>query len=234
MEGVLARIRRLRSPTSKRVHYEALIESGRLDPVETEKLVRQAGRDLGSSSTDLAAVLGKLQASARRSVGTRKAIGDVIGQISSSGDRASVLSTYAQAGDSTAILMALEGAKRLSSDTDRLGLLEKVAPYALKGSSPRLRTAFWDAYSSFSSDTDRLSLLLKVLIYAKNQPALVAETLRASHAMTSDTDRATILIAVANQGLLTTAPLRTAYMTAARHMTSDTDYRNVLEALLKR
>ena len=248
VDGVLAAIRGLRSSRAKRVHYEALIESGRLTSTEGGNLARQAKKDLGSSSSDLTAVLAKFQKSVRRSESSRNsmgvalkgissrrnAIGSDLERVKASTDRnARVLTQYAASDDPEMILMALRGAKEISSDTDRRVLLQTVAARALGRKDAVLRRAFFDATVAMTSDTDLRVTLTHALPYGHSDPEVTLAVFRSVSRMSSDYDKSVTLSVAIDQKLLKTPAIREAFMVAARTIQSSTDFTNLMQAALK-
>ena len=136
-------------------------------------------------------------------------------------------------GDSDAIMMALEGAKDLTSDTDKSTLLKTVAATALTLRSPAVRRAYFDVVATFSSDTDRKNVLLAAIPYAHANPALTLDVINGTGHFSSTTDQGDVLVAVASQRLLTSPDLTKAYMAAAKKISSSYDYSRVLQAAIQ-
>lgn len=246
VDGVLTAIRGLRSSRAKRVHYEALIESGRLSSSEKDKLGRQARKDLGSSSSDLSAVLESLQKSMRKTDASRNAaglaldgissrrrtIGDDLARLGSSTDSAQLLTQYAVSNDPEMILMALRGAKEISSDTDRRLLLQTIAARALGRKNGALRRAFFDATLAMTSDTDLRVTLTHALPYGHADPEVTLAIFKSVASMSSDSDKRVTLSAAIDQKLVKTPALREAFMVAARTIQSSTDFSILMQLAL--
>jgi hypothetical protein len=149
----------------------------------------------------------------------------------SSGDKASILTQYAAGGDPDAVLMALRGAKELSSDGDKANLLTTLAASALTPRNPALRRAFFDAYETLSSDGDSKSVLIAALPYGHANPAVTRDVIEATRHISSDSDKAEVLIALTKQRLLTSVEIRNAFLNAAKQISSSSDYKRVLQAV---
>ena len=244
----LANIARTKSTGSKRRHYEALLDGRPLSETEYAQIRRHATRNLYGSSVDLDAVLTRIAAGpvkgtkglggainrlaqAQQAMGI--ALGTALERSRSSAESASTMTQYASTDDPEMILMALRGAKEISSDTDRRILLQTLAPRALRRKSAVLRNAFFEALDEMSSDTDLRVVLQSVLPYGHADPAVTLAVFRAVAEMSSDTDKRVVLQTAAEQRLLTTSAIRNAFMVAARTMSSDTDYSIVMQSALK-
>jgi beta-lactamase regulating signal transducer with metallopeptidase domain len=247
--AVLEDIRGIRSTAAKRTHYEALLKTGKLAPADYDPIARQAGRELATSPSDLDAVLslvsGSLTAGSRsiaKASGNlvaaqrtmANALGAALKKSSSSADSAAMYKQYADVDDPEMILMALRGAREISSDTDKRVLLESIAPKVLGKTNPRLRTAFFEAAATIDSDTDLRVLLQDALDYAQNDQSITLAVFSlVGSRMTSDTDRRITLTRAAEKHLLTNAVIREAYAATAKKMTSSTDYVITMQAALK-
>ncbi len=213
VDGVLSEITRINNSSSKRIHYQALIERKQLTPKDAEAVRTHALRSLSGSSSDLKAVL------ATMSKGTSSA---------------SLMSQYGAVNDPTMILMALQGAKEISSDTDRLTLLSTIAPKALGKKNATLRRAYFEATAQMTSDTDLKGALIAALQHGNGEPEITLAVFKAvGTQMTSDTDKRTTLATVVERRLLKTSGLREAFMVAARTIESSTDFTALMEAALK-
>lgn len=234
VDGVLDAIARMRSTAAKTSHYKALLKTDNFTQGEIDRIARAAGRDLASSPSDLRAVL-DVMLSERPSAAAQASIGQsvqtAIRKAKSSGDKASILTQYAAGGDPDAVLMALRGAKELSSDGDKSNLLKTLAASALNGRNLALRRAFFDAYETLSSDGDSRSVLIAALPYGHANPAVTVDVIQATRHISSDGDKAEVLIALTKQRLLTSAAIRNAFLDAAKEISSSYDQRRVLQAV---
>ncbi len=147
---------------------------------------------------------------------------------------ANVPSQYGSVDDPTMILMALQGAREISSDTDRLTLLVTVAPKALGKKNAALRRAYFEATAAMTSDTDLKGALIAALEHGNGEPEVTLAVFKAvGTQMTSDTDKRDTLEAAVERKLLKTSSLREAFMVAARTIESSTDFTSLMESALK-
>ena len=247
--AVLERIDHIVSSSSRRRHYEALLDSRPLSESEYALISRHVTTSLASSPSDLAAVLTRIAAGPPK--GT-KGLGNAVARLGqaqqalgnalnnaldlnkSSRDTASTLTHYGVSDDPDMVLLALKGAADISSDTDKRILLQTLAAGSLRRNSPDLRKAYFDAVESMSSDTDVRIVLQAALPYGHADHLVTSNVLRlVGNKMSSDTDKRVVLVTAIEQKLLSTKKLREELMTAAKSMSSDDDYRVVMQALAK-
>ena len=228
--AVLSEISLIHSTGAKRTYFDALLDDGHLTPEESERVTRQVAKELAGSSGDLRAVLAHLPTGNRVSPATRSALGDAVAGMQSSGDKASVLTQYGLSGDREMLLLALEGARTIESDGDLSSLLATLAANTFNANDAALRTAFFAAERAIESDGDARRVLEAAAPFGHQNPAITASVLEAARHIDSDGDKSAVLVMVAGQRLLTTAALRSAYMTTARTIASDGDFRRAVEA----
>jgi hypothetical protein len=150
----------------------------------------------------------------------------------SSADKAALLSQYAATGDPESLLLVLRGAKDVASDGDRSSLLKTVASRALTPRSSALRQAFFDALATLTSDGDKRDVLVAAIPYGHADPAVTAGVLHGVSNVHSSGDKTVVLIAVAEQRLLTSPALRQAFLAAAKEVPSSSDHSRVLQAAI--
>jgi beta-lactamase regulating signal transducer with metallopeptidase domain len=230
VRAVLADVSRTESESGKRATYDALIAQGGLNAGETEVLIRQAQHDLSSSDGDLRALLEEL--TKRGHVTASDALAQAVRGISSDGEKRALLQQYAN-GDRPMLLMAMREARSISSDGEKAEFLRAVAPRYLEGSDDALRGAFFSVAETISSDGDRHEVLNAVLPYAKANPATLLEVVEQARRISSDSEKAELLLTIARQRLIRTPPAREAFMRATRSISSDSEYRRVMEVALE-
>ena len=245
---VLANIGRTKSTGSRRAHYDALLDGRPLTDAEYAQIRTHATRNLYGSSSDLNAVLTRigagpaagtksLEAAVTRLMLSQEAMGEALGVAldnnKSSAESASTMTQYASTDDPEMVLLALQGAKEISSDTDRRVLLQTLAPRALRRKSAVLRKAYFEAVDEMSSDTDRRLVLQSAIPYGHNDPAVILAVFKSVADMSSDTDKRLVLQTAADQRILATSELRNAFMVAAKTITNSTDYTLVVQSALK-
>ncbi|HUQ21048.1 MAG TPA: M56 family metallopeptidase [Gemmatimonadaceae bacterium] len=253
VDAVLDMIAKIRSTSAKTTHYNALLDADNFTQSEIDRIARDAARDLASSPSDLRSVLDKMMPrrnTTRSSSGEaipnsverksypssaakdaiRQSVAAAIQATTSSGEKASLLKQYAAGGDSQAVLMALQGARDITSDGDKASLLTMLAAQSLSSGSRSLRRAYFDAANTITSDGDRRTVLTAAIPYGHANSLVTQEVIQGASLITSDGDKAEVLILVAKQRLLTRSSIREAFMAAAKTITSSGDYKRVLLA----
>jgi len=242
VDNVLRTIAQIRSPAAKAAHYKALLGTGDFDQNEIDRIARAAGRDLASNPTDLKGVIGLMSPlphsrgkypSTEAKAAIQQSVETAIQNAKSTSEKASLLTQYAIGGDSDAVLMALQGAKDLTSDTDKSTLLKTVAAPALTSRNPAVRRAYFEAFATLTSDFDGRAVLVAAIPYAHANPAVTLDVINGTLHLTSTTDQAEVLIAVAKQRLLISPDLTKAYMAAAKKISSSYDQSRVLQAAIQ-
>jgi len=249
VDAALDRIGHITSSLSKKNHYEALLDMKPLTEAEYRKISRHASLTLASSPTDLGEVLGRIAAGPAK--GTKglgpavarlgqaqqalsDALNTALDKSKSSSDSASKLTQYGVTDDPDMMLMALRGAKEISSDTDKRILLQTLAAGSLRRKDPALRKAFFDVADTFSSDSDLRVVLVAALPYGHADPSVTSNVLRlVGDRMSSDGERRVVLVTAVEQRLIKNDQQRKEFMTAARTITSDDEYRVVMQAAFK-
>jgi beta-lactamase regulating signal transducer with metallopeptidase domain len=226
---VLEEIAAIHSSGAKRAHYEALLEQGHLSNEDTDRIVKQASRDI-SSSGDLSSILTKAAPSLRNLSGSARTLAGAIAAIPSSGDRTAVLQVYGATDNKDVLLAVMRVAKTIPSSGDLASLLSVLAPKYLAGSDAELRNAWFDAASGLPSSGDLRNVLDIATGYASRSEDHTRAVLETARRMASSGDRAEVLIHVADAGGLRSSALRDLYMKVAMELPSSGDMRRVLEA----
>jgi len=250
VDAVLGLIGGITSPASKRAHYEALLDGQPLTEREYGVISRHASRTLSGSASDLSSVLTRIAASPatgtkslgaaiEKIAGAQQAMGRALGAAlkgdDSSTDSAHTLTKYASTDDPQMILLALRGAKQISSSTDKRVLLQTIAPRALRRRSAELRDAYFQAAATVDSDTDLRIVLTSALPYGHADPAVTLAVFKlVATNMSSDTEKRIVLATAVEQGMLSSPALREAFMTAANTIESSTDYTVLMQSALKK
>ena len=235
VRGVLAEIERTSSTGAKGAAYNALIDQGELSESELDAVVAQARRDLSSSDGEMRAVLEQIGRSARGRL-SRRATENVeaaVGQMSSDGEKRAVLQQYGSAGDRETLLMAMRQAREMSSDGEKAALLRTLAPRYLSTDEEALRNAYFSVCNSFSSDGERASALSAALPFLRVSPGVALGIIESARHMSSDGEKAEVLVALARQRALASSAIREAFMRATRSISSDGEYRRVMEVALQ-
>jgi beta-lactamase regulating signal transducer with metallopeptidase domain len=229
VDRVLSMIASIRSSGAKRAHYEALLDEGKLSTDDLDKVVRQAGRDLGGSSGDLRAVLQKAAPGVRGGPRTVSALEAAVMAVPSSGDRAAVLQSFGQTNDRDMLLSVMKMAETIPSSGDKANLLTVLAPHYFQGNDAALRTAFFRTVATIPSSGDMRNVLTgSVMGFAAGSEDVARSVIRASLDIASSGDRAVVLLNLVEIGAVRTTVLRDALMKATQGLASS-DMRNVLE-----
>lgn len=252
---VLNQIQQLKSTSSRKVHYEALLDGAPLTSDEYKKIADHAARTLSGSPSDLTAVLTRVAAAETKVRGkgsdeakqlaagveklmiAQSAMGDALkhalGNSTTSTDSTNTLRKYGQTEDAEVILMALKGAKEISSSTDKRTILETFAGRTLGRGNSKFREAYFDAAGTIQSDTDLRAVLIEALQFAKRDQAIIFNSFDLIKHMTSDTDKRAVLVTAVEKDLLTTPAIRNAFMKTARTIQNSTDFTAVIQAAFK-
>ena len=235
VRGVLAEIERTSSTGAKRVAYTALLDQGDLSEEELETILNQAGRDLSSSDGEMRAVLEQIGRGAKGRLSPRasESVGAAVARMSSDGEKRAVLQQYGSVGDREMLLMAMRQAKDMTSDGERAALLRALAPRYLSADDDALRKAYFAACDAFQSDGERRRALNAALAFTRVSPDVALGVIESARHMSSDGEKAEVLVALARQRALSTTGVREAFMRATRSISSDGEYRRVMEVALQ-
>jgi beta-lactamase regulating signal transducer with metallopeptidase domain/ABC-type amino acid transport substrate-binding protein len=247
--AVLRRIAGIKSPSSRRAHYEALLDGRPLTLAEYDQVAKHLTRNLASSPTDLSAVLSRIAAGpakGTKSLGAAvaalgrsqdalsNALDAALGKNKSSGDTAQTLTQYGVTDDPEMLFLALQGASDISSDGDKRVLLQTLAAGALRRNESKFRTAWFDAAATISSSTDLRVALQTALPYGHHDPLVTTNVLKlVGDQISSDGDKRVVLMTAIAQKLIKSSRERTEFMTAARTISSDSEMAIVMAAASK-
>ena len=242
--AVLRRIEGIKSTSSRRAHYEALLDGRPLTHAEYDQIARHA--TVALATEDLSAVLTRIAAGPAK--GT-KSLGEAVATLGraqeamsnalesaldkskSSGDTASTLTRYGISDDPDMLLLALNGAIDISSDGDKRVLLQTLAAGALRRGVPALRKAWFDAAETISSDTDMRVALQTALPYGHHDPLVVTRVFDlVGERMSSDMEKRVVLQTALAQKLVRTQKHREDFMRAAKTISSSSELAIVMSA----
>lgn len=244
--AVIAEIALIRSPAAKAAHYEALLDMDSFTQDDIDQIARAAAQDLASSPPDFKSVMDMMEAnrpaskkgatgpSASARAAVSQSVEAAVKKATSSGDKAAILSQYATNDDPESMLLVLRGAKQLTSDGDKAAVLKLVVAKSLSARNATLRTAFFDAVNTLTSDGDTRDVLVAAVPYAHTDAAVAIGIASTVSHINSPGDKATVLIAMAEQRLLTTKAIREEFFRAASKIASPSDYRRVLESAVQK
>jgi beta-lactamase regulating signal transducer with metallopeptidase domain len=249
VDAVLSRIGNIASAAARRAHYEALLDGKPLADSDYDRVSRHAARSLAPYPEDLSVVLTRIAAgpaSGTKGLGRAlarlsqaqetlgKALSTALDANATSTDSARTLTRYGTSDDPEMMLLALRGAKDISSDTDKRILLQTLAAGALRRNDPELRKAFFAIAESMESDTDLRVSLMTALPFGHSDPLVTSNVLRLVRTkMSSDMERRVTLVTAVEQKLITSPKLRDEFMAAAKSIQSSDEYRVVMQAAFK-
>ena len=131
----------------------------------------------------------------------------------------------------SAVAQVLKSTAMMTSDMNKGMVLKRISPAAFADSA--VQRAYLDALVALTSDMERgaaLSTLVKQR--ALTQPVQLA-LLNASVAMTSNVEKSNFLILFLERQGLADEKVRRAFFKAAETLTSDTEYRRIMTAVMK-
>ena len=231
VSAVLADISRTESTSAKRAAYDALLHQGKFSDEEAAKIARQAGTDLSSSDGELRAVLEQMGKMGHMSSPMVQAFSSAVEHMSSDGEKRALLQQYAREGDREMLLVAIRQARSISSDGEKAEFLRATANKYLANDDESLRKAFFDVTQTISSDGEKRNVLNETLPYAQ-RPAVLLSVLESARQISSDGEKSELLVTILRRRLLTTSALREAFMQITRTLSSDAEYRRVMEVAL--
>jgi beta-lactamase regulating signal transducer with metallopeptidase domain len=230
VSAVLSDIALTQSTSAKRAAYEALLHGG-LSETEAARVARQAGTDLASSDGELRAVLAEIGKMGRQSRSMADALGTAVEHMSSDGEKRAVLQQYALEGDRDMLLVTMRQAKSISSDGEKSAFLRAVVARYLSTDDESLWKEFFDVTQTISSDGEKRAVLTETLQYAQ-RPAVLLSVLDVTRQISSDGEKSELLVGILRRHLLSSGPLREAFMRTTRTLSSDAEYRRVMEVAI--
>ena len=230
--AVLADISRTQSTSAKRAAYDALLQEGTLSSDEEARVARQAGTDLASSDGELRAVLEAIGKRGHMAASMAEAFGAAVEHMSSDGEKRELLQQYALKGDRDMLLVSMRQAGSISSDGEKAEFLRATVSRYLANDDEQLRNAFFSVTNTISSDGEKHEVLNAVLPYAQ-KPAVLYAILDAARQISSDGEKSELLVSILKRRAVTTPQLKEAFMKTTRTLSSDAEYRRVMEAMLE-
>jgi hypothetical protein len=232
VNGVLAEVARLRSDGVRRMYYEALLLSPAMPATDADRVLRDAARRI-SSDGDMRHLLDRVgRPRGRRAPQFDAAsLAEAVRHMTSDGDITAVLTKFALEGDRSMLLMAMREMARVTSDGDKALFITQTAPRYLEGDDRALYDEYFRTASTITSDGDLANVLLTAVRHTRPSCAITDGIIATSHRITSDGDRANVLTALARRRVLDTPELRRKFLEAAKGITSDGDYRRVIESM---
>ena len=230
--AVLADIARTQSTSAKRAAYEALLKQGNLSNDDEARIARQAGSDLASSDGELRAILGEIGKDGHFAPAMAEAFGKAVEHMSSDGEKRELLQQYALQGDRDMLIVTMRHASSISSDGEKAEFLRSTASRYLTNDDETLRKAFFGVTQSISSDGEKREVLMQVLPYAQ-RPSVLTAVLETAQGISSDGEKSELLVSILRRKCVTTPALKELFMKTTRSLSSDAEYRRVMEAMLQ-
>jgi hypothetical protein len=216
----------------RQVHASAAAGSA-LPPAVVADLARAAGGV--ASDADKAAVLARLTSRLDESEAVRSAYFGAVASMTSDAERRRLLLGVLDATRDPAVVPAvLDALAPMTSDAERTAVLTAVAArHPLD--APAVRERYFARVEPMTSDAARERELLAALERGPASGPVVRAVLASLGGVTSDHTRANVLVALAARTDAVRAPAsRAAFLAALRSLTSGSEYRRVMEAVLPR
>ncbi len=128
-------------------------------------------------------------------------------------------------------LSLFNSVSKLSSKTE-MGSVMSVAVYYMPFEKPVLNK-FFDAASHFSSSTEQGRVLSDVIESSNLNKYAVIGVLNNAKKMVSNTEKSNVMIKVAGTSFITDPDVKSAYTELAGTLTSDSEYRRVMDKIVK-
>ena len=232
IQGLIDELGQLSGDYTRRIYYQAAVESGKLDPAGYERLVTLAGQTI-SSDYELAEFL--IAVSKTQPLTERMQAGFVTAakSISSDYERHRVLAAALSRPGLTPAIEAgmLDAAGDISSDYELATLLIEVN--AARPIDEAVRPAFFKAANSLQSDYEHRRVLDAVVARQGTTPAMLADVLTSAKSIGSDYELAELLSKVGGSYLLDDA-LRPAFFAATSNLNSDYEHGRTLLSIVER
>ena len=231
IQGLLDEFGRLDGDYTRRIYYQAAIESGKLDVAGYERLVALAAQTIASDYelAELLIAVSKAQPLTARMQAGFAAAAKTLG---SDYERHRVLSAALSRPGLTPAVQAslLEAAADINSDDELATLLIELTQ--ARAIDEQVRPAYFKAANSISSDYEHRRVLSAVVGRKGTSPAILADVLSSAKHIDSDYELAELLVEVGGAYPLDAA-LRPPFFAAASTLDSDYEHARALRALLR-
>jgi beta-lactamase regulating signal transducer with metallopeptidase domain len=231
IQGLLDEFGQLQGDYTRRIYYQAAVESGKLDVAGYERLVGLAAQTI-SSDYELSELL--IAVSKAQPLTERMQAGFVAASksISSDYERHRVLSAaLARPGLTPAVQAGmLEAAADINSDYELATLLIELNE--ARPIDEKARPAYFKAANSIESDYEHRRVLSAVVSRQGTSPAILADVLTSAKDVSSDYELAELLIEIGSSYALDDA-LRPAFFAAAGSINSDYEHARTLNSVLR-
>src|SRR6185503_19276416 len=231
IQGLLDEFGQLQGDYTRRIYYQAAIESGKLDVSGFERLVSLAAQTI-SSDYELAELLIAISKTQPLTERMQAGFATAAKSISSDYERHRVLSAaLSRPGLTPAVQTSmLDAAAEINSDYELATLLIELNE--ARPIDEKVRPAFFKAATSLESDYEHRRVLSAVVSREGTTPAMLADVLSSAKNVSSDYELAELLIEIgANYPLDDT--LRPSFFAAAATLNSDYEHGRALNSVLR-
>lgn len=231
IQGLLDEFGQLEGDYTRRIYYQAAVESGKLDVAGYERLISLAAQTI-SSDYELAELLIAVSKTQPLTERMQAGFAEAAKAISSDYERHRVLSAALSRPGLTPAVQAtmLDAATGINSDYELATLLIELNE--ARPIDEKVRPAFFKAANSLESDYEHRRVLSAVVTREGTSPAILADVLNSAKNVSSDYELAELLIEVgANYPLDDT--LRPAFFAAASTLDSDYEHGRTLNSVLR-
>lgn len=231
IQGLVAELGELSGDYTRRVYYQAAIESGKLDAAGYERLVTMAGQTI-ASDYELAEILVAAAKAQPLTADMQQGFITAAKSIESDYERHRVLTAALSRPGLTAAAEAamLDAASGMGSDYELATLLIEV-----NGARPideGVRAAYIKAANSIGSDYEHGRVLAAVVQRSGTTPAMLGDVLRSAQTISSDYELAQVLTEVSGAAAISDS-MRPAFFAAANKIGSDYEHARVLKSVLE-
>jgi len=231
IQGLLDEFGQLQGDYTRRVYYQAAVESGKLDEAGYERLISLAAQTI-QSDYELAELLIAVSKTQPLSERMQAGFATAATSISSDYERHRVLSAALSRPGLTPAVQGsmLDAAAGIESDYELATLLIELNQ--ARPIDEKVRPAYFKAANTLESDYEHRRVLSAVVSREGTTPAMLADVLNSARNVSSDYELAELLIEVgANYPLDDT--LRPAFFAAAATLDSDYEHARALNSVLR-
>ena len=232
IQGLIDEFGQLTGDYTRRIYYQAAVESGKLDAAGYERIVTLAGQSI-DSDYELAEFL--IAVSQKQPLTERMQAGFVTAakSIGSDYERHRVLTAALSRPGLTPAMEAgmLDAAADINSDYELATLLIELND--ARPIDEAVRPAFFKAANRLQSDYEHRRVLDAVVARQGTSPAMLADVLTSAKTINSDFELAELLTKVGGSYVLDDA-LRPAFFAAAKNLNSDYEHGRTLLSIVER
>ena len=231
IQGLLDEFGQLQGDYTRRIYYQAAVESGKLDVAGYERLVGLAAETI-SSDYELAELLIAVSHAQPLTERMQAGFAAAAKSLSSDYERHRVLSAALARPGLTPVVQAsmLEAAADINSDYELATLLIELNE--ARPIDEKVRPAYFKAANSLESDYEHRRVLSAVVSRQGTSPAILADVLSSAKDLSSDYEMAELLIEVGGSYPLDDV-LRPAFFAAAATLNSDYEHGRTLNSVLR-